>query len=68
MNIDAQDAQDNQDGTLLHQRLTPAMIARGFVDAQDDKPAVSRKILCILCIDVNRKFTRARRQDQTSES
>ena len=43
MNIDAQDAQDNQDGTLLHQRLTPAMIARGFVDAQDDKPAVSRK-------------------------
>ena len=37
------DAQDNQDGRLLHQRLTPAMIARGFVDAQDDKPAVSRK-------------------------
>ena len=29
-NIDAQDAQDNQDGRLLHERLTPAMIAYGF--------------------------------------
>ena len=43
LNIDAQDAQDNQDGTLLHQRLTLAMIARGFVDSLDDKSAVSRK-------------------------
>ena len=24
--MDAQDAQDNQDGTLLHEKLTPAMI------------------------------------------
>ena len=37
------DAQDNQDGTLLHKRLTLAMIARGFVDSLDDKSAVSRK-------------------------
>ena len=64
-NIDAQDAQDNQDGRLLHERLTPAMIACGYqvgllihfgkrtlefkrftrsnTDAQDCKPAVSRK-------------------------
>lgn len=26
MNIDARDAQDNPDGTLLHEMLTPAMI------------------------------------------
>ena len=41
--MDAQDAQDNQDGTVLHERLTPAMIACGFADVQDDKPAVFRK-------------------------
>ena len=41
------DAQDNQDGTLLHARLTPAMIVCGFADVQDCKAAVSRKILCI---------------------
>ena len=29
-NMDAQDVQDNQDGRLLHKRLTPAMIACGF--------------------------------------
>ena len=29
--MDAQDAQDNQDGTLLHERLTPAMIACDLV-------------------------------------
>ena len=46
LNIDAQDAQDNQDETLLHERLARAMIARGFVDAQDDKPAVSGKRSC----------------------
>ncbi len=45
--MDAQDAQDNQDGTLLHARLTPAMIVCGFADVQDCKAAVSRKILCI---------------------
>ena len=30
INIDAQDAQDNQEGKLLHKRLTQAMIACGF--------------------------------------
>ena len=81
MNIDAQDAQDNQDGRLLQETLTRAMIACGFevglllhfdkrrleckrltrsnTDARDYKPAVSRKILCILCIHVNQKSTRA---------
>ena len=56
--MDAQDAQDNQDGRLLHKRFTPAMIACGFADFQDYKPAVSRKILCILCIDVSRNSSR----------
>ena len=32
LNMDAQDAQDNQDTTLLHKRPTPAMIACGFAD------------------------------------
>ena len=59
-NIDAQDAQDNQDGRLLHERLTPAMIVCGFADVQDCKPAISTRILCILCIDVNQKSARAR--------
>ena len=35
LNMDAQDAQDNQDGTLLHEKLTPAMIRFGFADAQE---------------------------------
>ena len=35
LNMDAQDAQDNQDGTLLHAELTSAMIACGFADAQE---------------------------------
>ena len=35
LNMDAQDAQDNQDGTLLHAELTPAMIRFGFADAQE---------------------------------
>ena len=48
------DAQDNQ-----HERLTPAMIACGFADIPDFKPAVSRKILRILCIHVNKPFTHA---------
>ena len=59
MNIDAQDAQDNQDGRLLQETLTRAMIACGFEDVREHKPAVSGKILCILCIDVNQKSTRA---------
>ena len=41
MNIDAQDAQDKQDGTLLHGNLTSAMIACGIADAQDCKRADS---------------------------
>ena len=57
--MDAQDAQDNQDGTQQYERLTPAMIACGFADVKDCKPAVSRKILCILCIHVNQKSTLA---------
>ena len=32
LNMDAQDAQDNQDPTLLHERLAPAMTASGFAD------------------------------------
>ena len=32
LNMDAQDAQDNQDATLLHERLTPAVIGCGFAD------------------------------------
>lgn len=31
-NLNDMDAQDNQDGRLLHTRLTPAMIACGFAD------------------------------------
>ncbi len=47
LKMDAQDAQGNQNGTLPHQRLTPAMIAYGFADVHECKPAVSRKILHI---------------------
>jgi len=43
LNMDAQDAQDSQDPTLLHERLTPVMIVCGFADVQDCKPAISRK-------------------------
>ena len=53
-------AQDNQEGRLLHERLTPAMIACGFADVQHCKPAVCGKILCILCIDANQKSAHAR--------
>ena len=49
MNIDAQ---DNQDGRLLQETLTRVMIVCGFEDVREHKPAVSGKILCILCIDV----------------
>ena len=35
------------------------MIACGFEDVREHKPAVSGKILCILCIDVNQKSTHA---------
>ena len=53
LNIDAQDAQDSQDESFLHQKPTPAVIACGFADVQDCKAAVSRKILSILSIHVN---------------
>ncbi len=32
INLLNMDAQDNQDPTLLHERLAPAMTASGFVD------------------------------------
>ncbi len=35
LNIDAQDGQDNQAGTLLYEKLTQAMIRCGFADAQE---------------------------------
>ena len=37
------DAQDNQDGKLLQETLTRAMIACGFEDVREHKPAVSGK-------------------------
>ena len=43
LNIDAQDAQDNQGGRLLQETLTRAMIACGFEDVREHKPAVSGK-------------------------
>ena len=39
--MDAQDAQDIQDGTLLHEKPAPAMIVCAFAEAQDYKLAVS---------------------------
>ena len=54
------DAQDKQHGRLLHESLTPAMLGCGHADVQGCKPAVSKKILCILCIDVNKKSAYAR--------
>ena len=53
LNMDTQDAQDNQDGRLLRERPAPAMIACGFADVQHCQPAVCRKILYILSIHVN---------------
>ena len=43
LNIDAQDAQDNQDRRLLQETLTRAMIVCGFEDVREHKPAVSGK-------------------------
>ena len=56
INIDAQDLQDEQDVRFPHQEPAGAMIRFGFADAQDYNLAVSRKILCILCIHVNHSF------------
>ncbi len=55
--MDAQDAQDNQDGTLVHEKPAPAMIVCGLADAQDYR--LAEKILCILCIHVNQNLFRA---------
>ena len=41
MNIDAQDAQDKQDESFLHQKPAEAMIRFGFADTRVYKPAVS---------------------------
>ena len=41
LNIDAQDAQDNRDGTLLHEKLASAMTRRGIADAREWRPVVS---------------------------
>ena len=76
-NIDAQDAQDNQDGRLLQETLTRAMIACGFEDVREHKPAVSGKnpvhpvhrceSKIYPCLTMNRfPATRRRRLFQTS--
>ena len=41
LNMDAQDAQDNRDGTLVPEKPAPAMIRCGLADAQECKPADS---------------------------
>ena len=60
MNIDAQDAQDSQDWTQLQGKLVLAMIRPGCADARDcttpeSEKKLSRKILYILCIHVDKK-------------
>ena len=40
-------------------RLEFKRLTRSNADAQDYKPAVSRKNLCILCIDVNLRSAHA---------
>ena len=39
--MDTQDAQDNQYGTLLHEKPAPAMMRGGIADAQEWKLGVS---------------------------
>ena len=79
MNIDAQDAQDNQDGRLLQETLTRAMIGCGFEDVREHKPAVSGKnpvhpvhrceSKIYPCLTMNRfPATRRRRLFQTSRA
>ena len=71
------DAQDNQDGRLLQETLTRAMIACGFEDVREHKPAVSGKnpvhpvhrceSKIYPCLTMNRfPATRRRRLFQTS--
>jgi hypothetical protein len=43
------DAQDNQDGRLLQETRTRAMIVCGFEDVREHKPAVSGKKSCASC-------------------
>ena len=47
--MDAQDAQDNRDGTLLHEKLAPAIIRYGFAGAQDFRTPAFQKESCISC-------------------
>ena len=47
--MDAQDIQDKQDGTLLHGKLTPAMIRCGIADAQEYKTTALQKLSCQSC-------------------
>ena len=57
INIDAQDAQDEQDDRFLHEKPARPMIRRGLADAQDFRtPDSQDQILYILCIDVNNSF------------
>ena len=70
------DAQDNQDGRLLHETLTRAMIACGFEDVREHKPAVSGKnpvhrceSKIYPCLTMNRfPATRRRRLFQASRA
>ena len=78
-NIDAQDAQDNQDRRLLQETLTRAMIGCGFEDVREHKPAVSGKnpvhpvhrceSIIYPCLTMNRfPATRRRRLFQASRA
>ena len=49
MNMDAQDTQDNQDATLLHEKPAPAMIRHGLADAQEFRTPDFQKQSCISC-------------------
>ena len=70
------DAQDNQDGRLLKETLTRAMIACGFEDVREHKPAVSEKnpvhqceSKIYPCLTMNRfPATRRRRLFQASRA
>ena len=44
---------------LGKRRLESKLFTPSAADAQDYKPVVSKKILCILCIDVNQISTHA---------
>ena len=46
-------SQYRQDGTLLHERLIPAMITYELRVSENTSQPSPQKILCVLCIDVN---------------